>query len=85
MSMKGQYFRAMALLLCAVLALGLCACSTGAGAGQEASVGVTVDEQAQETSYPPTLQEDGGKLRIGLLDINEYEPASIYLYYVRKA
>ncbi len=82
MSMKGQYFRAMALLLCAVLALGLCACSTGAGAGQEASAGVTVDEQAQETSYPPTLQEDGGKLRIGLLDINEYEPASIYLYYV---
>ncbi|MGI5883637.1 MAG: ABC transporter substrate binding protein [Candidatus Spyradocola sp.] len=74
--------RVLSLLLCMVLVVGLCACTSGSVSGQEASVGVTVDGQGQEASYPPTLQEDGGKLRIGLLDINEYEPASIYLYYV---
>lgn len=80
--MKHNVCRLLMLLLCAALLLPLCACQSGGAEGGEASVGVTVGQTGGEGDIPPALQPDGGKLRIGLLDINEYEPASIYLYYV---
>lgn len=46
------------------------------------SAAAEAGQKSAEAQYTPIAQEDGGKLRIGLLDINEYEPASTYLYYV---
>lgn len=56
-----------------------------AGCGEnETDVSAMAEQTVQrvEKTVQPMQQEDSSKLRIGLLDINEYEPASTYLYYV---
>lgn len=80
--MKSKIARWMAAIACLALLLTATGCTDGGAEGQTSQTGVTVAQESEEEEYAPALQPDGGKLRIGLLDINEYEPASIYLYYV---
>lgn len=80
--MKSRMVRLASWILCFALLLMMTGCMGSESGSQNVQQGVTVAEQSQQQNLSPVQQPDGGKLRIGLLDINEYEPASIYLYYV---
>lgn len=79
--MKKRWVRSFVLYLTVILML--CCAGCGNIRNEDASsAAAEAGQKSAEAQYTPIAQEDGGKLRIGLLDINEYEPASTYLYYV---
>ena len=79
--MKKRWVRSF--VLCLTVILMLCCAGCGNIRNEDASsAAAETGQKSAEAQYTPIAQEDGGKLRIGLLDINEYEPASTYLYYV---
>lgn len=81
--MKLQFRRAVALVLAVLLCFVLTACTSGKSDGDvQTQTGVTTSAVQQGEEYAPVVQENGDKLRIGVLDIDPYEPASTYLYYV---
>lgn len=81
--MKKWCKRAVALVLSLLLCMTLAACAKGdADADNRTQTGVTAVEDGATQTYAPVTRPDGSKWRIGMLDIDEYEPASIYFYYV---
>lgn len=81
--MKVQFRRVLALVLAAMLCLAVTACTSGQGGEDtQAQTGVTTSSAQQGEEYAPVAQPNGEKLRIGVLDIDPYEPASTYFYYV---
>lgn len=76
-----RYLSLLLVLLMTFVLIG-CANST-VTQDTQTQQGVSTSTGGQQgMEYLPKLQENGDKLRIGVLDIDPYEPASIYFYYV---
>lgn len=80
--MKRWCKRAAVLLLSLLLCLTAAACARSDADDNRTQTGVAVQGDDAAQVYAPVTRPDGGKWRIGMLDIDEYEPASIYFYYV---
>lgn len=68
----------LAVMLCA-FALGGCESDGGAAEAQGVILERSIGAQAHTT---PMQKPGGGKFRVGLVDTDEYEPASTYFYHV---